>query len=114
MPKKLIRTKIVSRLLPHEVEVITDKNELNELFALKVLEELAEVQRSRCEDISEFSDLLEVVKAWAALNGFGANLLKNAKILKENRCGVFTNIALNNLNPDNPSNALYFQQDEAI
>jgi hypothetical protein len=69
-PKKLIRSLITGKLKAGEWENITDQDELNRLYAIKIREELAEIQESG--------------------HSFGR-------------------LALNNLNPNNPSNKLYFQ-----
>ena len=107
-PKKLIREKIVSKLKKGEFEKITDLKELNKLYALKVIEELLEIQNSEHNDIMEFVDLIHVVVCWAEQNGHDyMHLEVNGNVKFENN-GKFSNIALNNLNPDNPSNKLYF------
>src|SRR5690606_18061626 len=84
------------------------KNELNKLYAIKVCEELAEIQASEHKDIFEFVDLIQVAFAFAKQNGFTHEQLASALIDKTVEKGNFSNIALNNLNPANPSNALYF------
>jgi predicted house-cleaning noncanonical NTP pyrophosphatase (MazG superfamily) len=112
MPKKLIRTGILPKLEKGEYEVITDKDELNKLYALKLQEELQEILASDCEDPYEFADALRVITDWAAVNGISAVELGAANVLKAERQGTYTNIALNNLNPNNPSNKIYFQCEE--
>jgi predicted house-cleaning noncanonical NTP pyrophosphatase (MazG superfamily) len=110
-PKKLIREKIISKLKDGEFENITDLKELNKLYAIKVREELAEIQESDHKDIMEFVDLIQVAWCWAEQNGFTyeqVELYANIKFVEK---GKFSNLVLNNLNPNNPSNKLYFEND---
>lgn len=107
-PKKLIRKYITHKLKEGEWEEITDQGELNQLYALKVKEELAEIQESDHKDIMEFADLLEVVYCFANENGFDRKTLDTAAFEKFAKKGSFGRLALNNLNPNNPSNKLYF------
>lgn len=108
--KKLIRSGIKKHLKDNEWELISNQDELNKLYALKIREELEEVQESDHKDIKEFVDLIQVVFAFAKVNGFTMNQLQEALITKSVEKGVFGRIALNNLNPDNPSNKLYFDE----
>jgi len=108
-PKKLIRKFITEKLKEGEWETITDQNELNKLYALKIREELAEIQASDHKDIFEFADLMQVVFSFAKQNGFTHEELANAMTVKSIDKGSFGRLALNNLNPDNPSNKLYFE-----
>ena len=55
--KKLIRKNIIEKLKVGEWEEIENQEELNRLYALKVKEELAEIQESDHKDIMEFVDL---------------------------------------------------------
>jgi predicted house-cleaning noncanonical NTP pyrophosphatase (MazG superfamily) len=110
-PKKLIRGRITEKLQPNEFETIEDQNELNRLYALKIKEELAEIQASEHKDIMEFVDLIQVVFAFAKANGISDYDLQKYAALKTESKGNFSNIALNNLNPENPSNALYFEKE---
>lgn len=112
MPKKLIRTGILPKLEAGEYEVITNKDELNKLYAMKVQEELQEILASDCKDPYEFADALRVITDWAAANGISAFELGVANTLKAERQGTYNNIALTNLNPNNPSNKIYFQCEE--
>jgi predicted house-cleaning noncanonical NTP pyrophosphatase (MazG superfamily) len=114
MPKKLIRYKITQFLKEHEWEMIKDKSELNKLYALKVQEELAEIQRSEHNDITEFADLLEVVRAFALSNGFTFKQVSEVMTNKTLEKGGFGNIALNNMNPNNKSNKIYFNSETPI
>lgn len=111
-PKKLIRNKIVEHLHDDEWEVIGDQEELNRLYALKINEELLEIQNSNHKDILEFVDLLEVVFSFAMQNGFYRMELKKASLSKATLYGKIGRKALTNLNPDNPSNKLYFELSE--
>jgi predicted house-cleaning noncanonical NTP pyrophosphatase (MazG superfamily) len=108
-PKKLIRSKIVSKLKNGEFEVIENQQELNRLYALKIQEELAEIQESKHLDLMEFVDLMQVAFSFARENGFSHEQISNAVIEKSTEKGMFGRLALNNLNPDNPSNKLYFK-----
>jgi predicted house-cleaning noncanonical NTP pyrophosphatase (MazG superfamily) len=107
-PKKLIRSAIVEKLKDGEWETITNQDELNKLYALKVQEELAEIQLSEHRDIFEFVDLIQVAFSFAKQNGFTHEQLSVAITAKAIDKGQFGNLALNNLNPENPSNKLYF------
>ena len=107
-PKKLIRDKVPALILEREYETIEDKEELNRLYALKVREELAEIQHAHHKDILEFADLVEVAYCFAEQNGFSKEEIDLAMLGKYEKKGRFSNIALNNLNPQNPSNMLYF------
>lgn len=108
-PKKLIRKFIVDKLKQGEWEVITDQDELNKLYALKIREELVEIQASEHKDISEFADLISVAFSFAQENGFDYDDLMSEIMAKAADKGRFSRIALTNLNPSNPSNALYFE-----
>ena len=108
-PKKLIRSGITEKLKEGEWETIADQDELNLLYAIKIREELAEVQASDHKDIMEFVDLIQVAFSFAKQNGFTHEQLSIALIEKSVNKGSFGRLALNNLNPDNPSNKLYFE-----
>lgn len=108
-PKKLIRDKIPAKIQENkEYEIIESKSELNQLYVLKVKEELNEIQHADFNDIKEFADLLDVVYSFAEQNGFSKEKLELIRLEKYEKKGTFSNIALNNLNPHNPSNMLYF------
>jgi predicted house-cleaning noncanonical NTP pyrophosphatase (MazG superfamily) len=107
--KKLIRKFITEKLKEGEWETITDQDELNRLYAIKVREELAEIQESDHKDIMEFVDLIQVAFAWAKQNGFTHEQISAALVEKSVEKGSFGRLALNNLNPNNPSNKLYFE-----
>lgn len=109
MPKKLIRKYVTAILKVSEWEFIEDQNELNELYALKIQEELEEIQQSEHKDIMEFVDLIQVAFCFAKQNGFTHEQIGSALAKKAIEKGTFSNIALNNLNPENPSNKLYFK-----
>lgn len=108
-PKKLIRESITEKLKEGEWEIITDQDELNQLYAMKVREELVEIQASGHKDIMEFADLIQVAFSFAKQNGFTHDQLAVALIEKAIEKGFFGRWALNNLNPYNPSNKLYFE-----
>lgn len=109
-PKKLIREKITSKLKEGEFENITDLSELNKLYAIKVREELAEIQDSEHKDIMEFVDLIQVAVCFAEQNGFSQEQIELFANIKYVEKGKFSNLVLNNLNPENPSNKLYFEK----
>lgn len=108
-PKKLIRSKIVEVLKEGESEEVSDIKESNKLYALKVQEELAEIQDAEHKDIMEFVDLIDVAYAFARVNGFTRDFIEFGSIDKMLKKGGFDKLALNNLNPSNPSNKLYFK-----
>ncbi len=108
-PKKLIREKIKEKLQPEEYEQVTDLVELNTLYALKIKEELLEIQSSDHKDIMEFVDLMDVVLAFAEQNGFPIEKLMVKGLIKNVEKGSFSNVVLTNMNPNNPSNKLYFE-----
>ncbi len=112
-PKKLIRSLHAEKLPAHEIETVTDKKQLNELYYLKVREELEEIKSSGFKDILEFADLIEVAVRFAALNGFDGQLLEDAMTIKVLEKGSFSDVVLNNLNPNNPSNKIYFEIDKS-
>jgi predicted house-cleaning noncanonical NTP pyrophosphatase (MazG superfamily) len=107
-PKKLIRGGVIFNLKEGEWEEIDDMAELNKLYALKLREELEEIQASDHKDILEFVDLIEVATSFAKVNGFDADQVQAASIKKCIDKGLFNKTVLNNLNPSNPSNKLYF------
>lgn len=111
-PKKLIRHLIVEKLKIGEWEIIEDQNELNKLYELKILEELAEIKASEYKDVMEFVDLIQVCFSFAKQNGISHEKLSISLLEKSLNKGTFGKIALNNLNPNNPSNALYFENNE--
>lgn len=110
-PKKLIRKFITEKLKEGEWEEITDQDELNRLYELKVLEELQEIKASDHKDIMEFVDLIQVAFSFARKNGFSHKEIANAMLEKTAEKGPFGILALNNLNPNNPSNELYFKSE---
>lgn len=109
-PKKLIRSNITTTLKEGEWEEITDLKELNQLYALKIKEELAEIEAADHKDIFEFVDLIQVAHAFAKQNGFSHEEIMKAVYDKTDKKGGFGTLALNNLNPNNPSNKIYFEQ----
>lgn len=109
-PKKLIRKNIIEKLKPGEWEEINDTAELNKLYDIKVREELEEIQQSEYKDILEFVDLIQVAFSYAKVNGFTHDQIAAAMVEKSAEKGTFGRLALNNLNPNNPSNRLYFPE----
>lgn len=110
-PKKLVRKGTIAFVKEGEIEKIETIEELNKLYQLKVREELEEVLQSKHNDINEFADLISVVTAYARINGYDSKMLHKAVEEKIYSKGGFSDLALNNLNPENPSNRLYFETD---
>ncbi len=109
-PKKLIRSNIISKLKEGEWEEINDIDELNKLYAIKIREELAEIQQAEHKDVLEFADLIEVCYTFAEINNFARSFIDLRMFEKRISKGNFGRLVLNNLNPSNPSNALYFEK----
>lgn len=109
-PKKLIRNLIVLKLKEGEWETINSKKELNKLYDLKIREELEEIKQSDRKDIMEFADIVQAALSYAKTNGFDFDQVMGAVTAKAMKSGKFGCIALNNLNPNNPSNKLYFEK----
>lgn len=97
-----------ARLKEKEFEMITDQTELNALYALKIKEELNEIQLADHKDPKEFSDLVEVSLAFASMNGYCMEDIFSEMSTKIKEKGRYTNMALTNMNPENPSNRMYF------
>jgi len=108
-PKKLIRKEIINKLQSEEWELVEEKGDLYELYDTKVREELNEIIESERKDIMEFADLVQVAFDYARESGFNRKELMKAVSEKAKIKGRFSNIVLNNLNPNNPSNKLYFK-----
>jgi predicted house-cleaning noncanonical NTP pyrophosphatase (MazG superfamily) len=83
--KKLIRDKIIKYYKESEFEHITNQKELNEFYALKVYEELDEIQRSDHKDITEFADLIQVAISFANANGFTLPIVMTAVQKKQTK-----------------------------
>ena len=108
-PKKLIRKKIIYKIQFEEWELIEEKGDLYKLYDIKVREELNEIIESERKDIMEFADLVQVAFDYARECGFSRKELMEAVSEKAKSKGRFSNVVLNNLNPNNPSNRLYFE-----
>ena len=108
-PKKLIGNNVTNLLKPGEWETVEDLQELNHLYHLKIKEELQEIINSDHKDLSEFADLIQVVLSFAKENGIDPCALALKMIEKSKDKGNFERTALNNLNPNNPSNKVYFE-----
>lgn len=109
VPKKLIRSKIIAYLKDNEWEYCNNIDILNDLFALKVKEELSEIILSGYSDVYEFTDLLDTVLSFAKLNGYHLEYLLAASKKKSDERGLINKIVLTNLNTSNPSNDIYFK-----
>jgi len=119
MPKKLIREIVAediknSKRKENEIEIISDQNELNNLYELKIQEEINEIKNSEYNDIYEFVDLIHVAFCFAEQNGFSIEEIANAMNKKGSEKGFFSNVALNNLNPENLSNKIYFDHEKGL
>lgn len=101
---------MADKIPDHEVEYVNDKQELNKLFDLKIREELLEIKASDHNDVFEFADLYEVLMAFAANNGYTLSDITEAVLQKRLERGTFNFVVLNTLNPNNPSNKLYFDE----
>ncbi len=113
-PKKLVRKGTIALVKEGEIEKIESLEELNKLYQLKVREELEEILMSKHNDVNEFADLISVVTAYARINGYDSKMLQKAVEQKIISKGGFSDLALNNLNPENPSNRLYFEKDQLV
>lgn len=109
--KKLIRNLTTEKLNFDEWYRETDHDELNNLYSIKVREELAEIQSSDHKDIMEFVDLIQVAYDFAKHNGFSIDEINKSMMEKKSIKGDFSNAVLINLNPDNPSNKIYFNDE---
>ena len=100
--KKLIRDKMAFNLNPDELDYCHNKEELMELYSLKLREEIEEIKGSDYKDIMEYGDLIQVALGLASLNGYSFDDVIKAM-------NGFSNLVLTSLNPNNPSNKIYFE-----
>ena len=110
MPQKLIRQLLARRLKKDEQAIISTQDELNELYAMKIQEELLEIQSANHKDIFEFVDLIQVAFAFAKENGFSHEAISLALIEKTADKGTFGRVVCTSLNPKNKSNKIYFDK----
>lgn len=96
-------------LNPDELDSCLNKEELMGLYALKLREEIEEIKNSDYKDIMEYADLIQVALGLASLNGFKMDEVMKAMEDKYELKGGFSNLVLTNLNPNNPSNKIYFE-----
>ena len=108
--KKLVRDKVKEKLHTSEYEYCENKEELNNLVCQKIREELLEVINSDFSDIKEFADLTQIVQHLCKINGFSSSQINKAIIEKTKERGGFSNLVLTNLNPNNSSNNIYFEE----
>lgn len=108
--KKLVRDKIIEYLHSSEYEICENKDELNNLVCQKIREELLEVINSDFDDIKEFADLVQIVQHLYKINAFTTSQINKAIIEKTKERGGFSNLVLTNLNPNNSSNNMYFEE----
>lgn len=106
--RKLIRDLVKITMEKDITSLENDKDKLNNLYFLKVLEELNEIKDAEYTDITEFADLLQVIIDFAKVNGFSFEKLFAISKEKAAKKGTFSNRVLEDLNPDNPSNKIYF------
>jgi len=113
-PRKLVRDKnpehCKAKGVKAEHEVISDRQEIRRLFRLKIMEELQEIQDSGHKDINEFADLVQAAVSYARMSGHTFDDLFDAIMDKKRKLGAFSNVVLTTLNPDNPSNRVYFDE----
>jgi|694.fasta_scaffold48613_7 predicted house-cleaning noncanonical NTP pyrophosphatase (MazG superfamily) len=107
--KKLIRDKLAFKINPEELDYCNNKEELMELYALKLREEIEEIKSSDYKDIMEYADLIQVALGLASLNGIKKEDVMKAIEEKYELKGGFSNLILISLNPDNPSNKIYYE-----
>jgi predicted house-cleaning noncanonical NTP pyrophosphatase (MazG superfamily) len=107
--KKLIRDKMAFNLNPDELDYCHNKEELMELYSLKLREEIEEIKGSDYKDIMEYGDLIQVALGLASLNGYSFDDVIKAMNDKYELKGGFSNLVLTSLNPNNPSNKIYFE-----
>ena len=110
--KKLVRDKMGLILNPDELSHCDDKEELMNLYSLKLKEEIEEIKDSDYKDIMEYADLIQVTLGLASLNGYSFDDIIKAMNDKYELKGGFSNLVLTNLNPNNPSNKIYFNESE--
>jgi len=108
--KKLIRDEVAKGLPSYKVATIESQDELNQLYVMKVKEELAEVVNSDFKDITEFADLLHVVVCFSRANGHPLENLLSAMSVKQRERGLFSNKVLTDINPLNESNKIYTEE----
>lgn len=107
--KKLVRTKLAEeKIPPHELSTTKDRISTNKLFAKKLIEECIEYLDSDCKDPSEAGDVLQVSLDWFKYNELDNVVISFTKMEKEGERGGFGKYILNNLNPNNESNEIYF------
>lgn len=94
---------------PEELDNCDNKEELIELYVLKLREEIEEIKGSDYKDIMEYADLIQVALGLASLNGFKMEDVMKAMEDKYELKGGFSNLVLTNLNPNNPSNKIYLE-----
>lgn len=107
--RKLIRDKMAEFLKPEEIYHCDNQNELMELYSMKLKEEIEEIRNSNYKDINEYADLIQVALGLASLNGYSFDEVIKAMNDKFNVKGGFSNLVLVKLNPNNPSNKIYFE-----
>lgn len=108
--KKLVRTTLAeNKIPPHELSKTTDRNSTNKLFAKKLIEECIEFLASDCTDPSEAGDIFQVSMDWFRYNNIDPMIIAHSQSRKFDERGGFGEYILNNLNPNNESNEIYFE-----
>lgn len=89
MREKLVRDRLDCRILAEERRVETDPQRMEELLRRKLEEELAELRESGYADVSEFADVIEVLRALAALPGIAPGDIEDVRREKAQERGGF-------------------------
>ena len=113
-PKKLVREGLVKFSPDAHFERITDPEELNALYALKIKEELHKIQSSSHNDVVKFANLIDVAMSFAQENGHSLEELHEVSAIQEEKRGIYSSLALNNLMPNDPSNVSYFESSNKV
>lgn len=108
-PVKLIRDLHADKLDASIVRTEKDPVKLNKLFELKILEEVEEIKNSGYNNVYEFVDLLEATNAFIRYN-CDMREFEMANLEKLSDRGGISNKVLTDLNPNNPSNKIYFKE----
>lgn len=107
---KLVRDKLAKTIEASEggIITVTDKHQLNELYILKIREELNEIVSPNFEDEKEIADLYQAVLNFMDQNK-GTEHYLDILLSKRGDLGDYTNKCVIP-NPNNPSNAIYYPE----
>lgn len=106
---KLVRDKSPKLYKGREFRKISNQDELNNLYHKKMIEEVAEIKDSDFLDCNEYADLIQVAISCAEMNGISAGHVLDAVMRKAKNRGVFTDLVMDDINPNKPTNKIYFQ-----